>query len=166
MDSIIHGANWYIGEINQKKRLEACAVPNLQMARERLNFGWFGFELPTDIEPPTFEFSLYGTHPDVMSRFGREAGDWTTFTYYERLRDIEAGRNLGRVVIIKALLTSISQPRVIGKRADATRYGGGGVWFYHDIYNGQTVHKFSVPNQTLVIDGVDYSAESNRLLAV
>ncbi|EAU40147.1 hypothetical protein FP2506_11342 [Fulvimarina pelagi HTCC2506] len=165
MDSIIHGANWYVGEINCKKRLEAVALPDLRMARERMAFGWFGFELPTDIEPPTFEFGVYGSHRDLQSRFGREAGDWTTFTYYERLRDITKGQNKGRVVIIKALIMDVRHPRVIGKRADATRYGGGGVWFYHDIFDGETIHKFSVENQTLVIDGIDYSSEGNRLIA-
>lgn len=165
MDSIIHGANWYIGEINQKKRLEAVALPNLSLARERMAFGWFSFELPTEMDPISFEFGLYGSHPDVMARFGREAGDWTTFTYYERLRDISKGVNKGRVTIIKGLINGIQHPRVLGKRADATRYGGGSVWYYHDVFDGRTVHKFSVETQTLIIDGVDYSSQGNRLLA-
>lgn len=167
MDSIIHGANWYIEELNQRKRLEACALPNLRRARERMTFGagFFSFDLPTEIEELSFEFSLHGAHADVRARFGREAGDWTTFYYYERLRDIANGANKGRVVILKALLNEVSHPRVLGKRADTTRYGGGSVWLYHDIQDGKTVHKFDVENNVLVIDGVDYTAEANRLVA-
>lgn len=167
MDSIIHGANWYIGELNQRKRLEACALPNLRRARERLTFGggFFTFDLPTEIEELSFEFSLYGSHSDVRARFGREAGDWTTFYYYERMRDIAAGVNKGRVVMLKGLLNEVTHPRVLGKKADATRYAGGSVWLYHDIVDGLTVHKFDIENNVLIIDGVDYTAEANRLIA-
>lgn len=167
MDSVIHGANWYVQEINQRKRLEAVALPNLRRAMERMVFGggFFAFGLPTEIEELSFEFSLYGSHADIRSRFGREAGDWTTFTYYERMRDIAKGVNKGRVVMIKGLVNEITHPRVLGKRADTTRYGGGSVWVYHDVVDGKTVHKFDVQNNILIINGVDYTGEHNRIIA-
>ena len=34
-----------------------------------------------------------------------------------------------------------------------------------DIFNGKTVHKFDLQNNVLIIDGVNYTAEHNRLIS-
>ncbi len=140
--------------------------------------GYFGIELPGEINPLTAEMSVNGVHEDLKSRFGREPGDWTTLVYYENLLDVfpaastgetetNAGPKLkGRVVFLKGLLTGYTQAGVKGmKSTGATRLRWSSIVLYHDLFNGRTIHKFDVQNNTLIIDGVNYTAEHNRLIA-
>lgn len=166
-DSVIYGANWYIDTLNCRKRLDEVQVPRLAKAKETFiaGGGFFRLAVPSEIEELEAPFGLFGSHEDVRSLFGREPGDWTTFYYYERLRDIINGRNRGRLVILKGLVNETEQPKVKGKRADMTRYTVGSIILYHDVVDGRTVHKFDFDNNQLVINGIDYSAEHNRLIA-
>ena len=90
MDSIIRGANWYCGEINQRQRVDETTLPVLkrEMIPMVMGGGWFGFELPAEIQPLTCEMSVNGVHSDLKTRFGREPGDWTTMAYYEALMNV------------------------------------------------------------------------------
>lgn len=167
MDSIIMGGNWYVDTLNCRKRLARARMPRLSKAREDYvtGGGFFRVSLPQEIEGLEAPFSLHGSHEDVRSLFGREPGDWTSFYYYERLRDIMEGRNRGRVVTLKGLVNEVEQPQVEGKKADTSNYTVGSVVLYHDIVDGKTVHKFDFFANKLIINGVDYSEEHNRLIA-
>lgn len=176
MDSIIRGANWYVEELNQRKRLEECRLPRLsrEMTQMVLGGGFFGLELPAEIAPLTAEASLNGSHDDIRSRFGREPGDWTTCYYYESLLNVfptgaaGAGKPTlkGRVVILKGLLNEVEQPAVRGVKAGGqTRFTWSSIILYHDVVDGRTIHKFDVENNTLIINGQNYTAEHNRILA-
>lgn len=167
MDAIIRGANWYCEELNQRLRTTEVQLPSLSRAMETLTpgGGWFQIEMPGEIEALTATIKLNGSHGDIRSRFGREPGDWNTFFYYERLRDIVNGTNTGRLVRLKGLVTGVTQPNVTGLRADPTEYTLGTIVLYHDMVDGQTIHKFDVFNNVLIINGVDYTAEANRILA-
>lgn len=166
-DSVIMGANWYVDSLNCRKRMERCRLPRLTKARDAFiaGGGFFRMALPGEIEELEAETSLRGAHEDVRGLFGREPGDWTTLYYYERLRDLERGINRGRVVIMKGLLQEVEQPSVTGKRAELTNYRWGCLVLYHDITNGRTVHKMDFFNNQLVMNGVDYTLEHNRLIA-
>ncbi|MBB4066283.1 phage major tail tube protein [Gellertiella hungarica] len=180
MDRIIRGANWYCNEINQRLRVDETTLPEL--SREMMSFvmggGYFAMELPAEIQPLTCEQTVNGVHEDLKSRFGREPGDWTTVTYYENLLnvfpqsangEVQAGAKpqlTGRVVFLKGLLNGYAQAGVKGmKSSGATRLRWSSIVLYHDIFNGKTVHKFDLQNNTLIIDGVNYTAEHNRLIA-
>lgn len=179
MDSIIRGANWYVEEINCRLRLETLKLP--QLGREMIPFalggGHFGLELPGEINPLSGEATLNGSHADLRARFGREPGDWTTFYYYESLLNVfptnptgqqtsNGPRLKGRVVILKGLLNEIDPPEVRGLKANgATRIGFSSIVHYHDVVDGRTVHKFDIATNTLIIEGVNYTAEHNRLIA-
>lgn len=166
-DRVIHGANWYINDVDQAHRLAECGLPDLRQNGEEMvtGGGFFAFSVPTEIAALTFEFSIHGAHEAIRARFGREAGDWTQFTYYERTRDLETGVNFGRVVMIKGLINEVRHPRIVGKRPGVTRYGGGSVWEYLDMVDGRVIHRFDFKRNILVIDGVDYTGEANRIIA-
>ncbi|WP_020185960.1 phage major tail tube protein [Methylopila sp. 73B] len=167
MDSLIQGANWFVDTLNQRLRIAKLQLPTLskEMTTLKPGGGFYQLDVPDEVKALESPFSLNGSHGDVRSLFGREAGDWTNFFYYERLRDIQAGSNVGRVVRLKGLLTEVEQAEVAGKKAEETNYKVGTIVLYHDIVDGQTIHKFDFFNNQLVINGVDYTAEHNRLIA-
>ena len=166
-DRVIMGANWYVDTLNCRKRLESAQLPRLNKAVESFvtGGGWFKLSVPMEIEELTATITLKGAHEDIRQLFGKEPGDWTTFYYYERLRDIMAGTNLGRVVILKGLVQEGQQPRVTGKRADMTSYTIGSIVLYQDTTNGVVVHKMDYDNNQLVMNGQDYSQAANTLIA-
>ncbi len=180
MDRIIRGSNWYCGEINQRQRVDETTLPELtrEMSTFVMGGGYFGIELPGEINPLKAEMSVNGVHESLKSRFGREPGDWTTLTYYESLLDVfpagstgdttaaGAPKLTGRVVFLKGLLNGYTQGGVKGmKSSGATKLSWSSIVLYHDIFDGKTIHKFDVQNNTLIIDGVNYTAEHNRLIA-
>lgn len=180
MDSLIRGANWYVEELNCRLRLETVKLPTLtrEMTPFAMGAGFFAIELPSEVQPLTAEATLNGSHADIRSRFGREPGDWTTCYYYESLLNVfptnatgeqpaSTGPRLkGRITILKGLLNEVDQPEVRGLKASgATRFTWSSIVLYHDVVDGVTVHKFDVANNTLIINGVNYTAEHNRLIA-
>lgn len=179
MDSIIRGANWYVEELNCRMRLETVKLPVLsrEMTPHAMGGGFFAIELPGEIQPLTAEATMNGSHADLRSRFGREPGDWTSCTYYESLLNVfptnagggdqaAAPRFKGRVVRIKGLLNEVDQPEVRGlKPSGATRFTWSTIIHYLDVVDQKVVHKFDVATNTLIINGVNYTAEHNRLIA-
>ena len=167
MDSVIQGANWYVDTLNQRLRLATVKLPDLTRAQETITLGggWFNFQHPGEIEPLVAPFALHGAHDDIRSLFGREAGDWTTFYYYERLRDLQRGVNKGRIVILKGLVGRVSQPQVAGKRGGQTEYEVSSIVSYQDIVDGKSIHHFDFFANRLVINANDYTADHNRIIA-
>lgn len=167
MDRIIQGANWYVDTLNQRLRLAEITMPELNRAKEVLQMGggFFNLSVPYEIEELEAPFSLNGSHEDIRSLFGREPGDWTTFFYYERLRDIVNGVNKGRVVILKGLVTKVTQSKVTGKKGDASGYAVGSIVEYRDIVDGKEIHRFDLFNNHLIMNGVNYSQSHNEIIA-
>lgn len=179
MDRLIRGSNWYCNEINQRLRIDETTLPAL--TREMLPFvmggGWFGLELPAEIQPLTSEMTVNGVHEDLKTRFGREPGDWTTLAYYENLLNVfpassngEVGSGTvqlkGRVVTMKGLLNEYVQGGVKGQKSTgATRLKWSSIVLYQDMMDGVIVHKFDIQNNILIINGVNYTAEHNRIIA-
>lgn len=179
MDRIVRGSNWYCNETNQRLRIDETTLPAL--TREMLPFvmggGWFGLELPAEIQPLTCEMTVNGVHEDLKTRFGREPGDWTTLAYYENLLSVfpassngEVGSGnvqlKGRVVTMKGLLNEYAQGGVKGQKSSgATRLKWSSIVLYQDMMDGVTVHKFDIQNNILIINGVNYTAEHNRIIA-
>ncbi len=180
MDSIIRGANWYVNEINQRLRSETTQLP--QLSRELMPVvmggGWFSLELPAEVKPLVAEFDVNGVHKDLKTRFGREPGDWTTITYYESLLNVFPAASdgtvntttkpalTGRVVFLKGLINDYDQGGMKGmKPSGPTKLRMSTIVLYHDIMNGETVHKFDIQNNELIIDGVNYTAEFNSIIA-
>lgn len=175
MDSIIRGANWYCEEINQAFRTEEVKLPTLTRDMTELLFsgGIGALDVPGHIKPLEAEMDMMGSHADLRSRFGREPGDWTKVVYYENLLDLfpkseEAGPKLkGRTTIMKGLLNEVNQSGVKGMKASgSTKLKWGTIFLYHDLYDGKTIHKFDYRTNTLIIDGVNYTAQHNRLLRI
>ncbi len=166
-DRVIMAANWYVDTINCAKRVDSLTLPRLNKAVERFAAAgsWMAISIPGEIEELTATAVMKGAHEDIRGLFGAEPGDWTTFYYYERLRDIMAGTNLGRLVTLKGLLQEVQQPRVQGKRADMTTYTIGSIVSYTDVVNGVNVHKLDFDTNTLIMNGTDYSTAANQLIA-
>lgn len=67
---------------------------------------------------------------------------------------------------MKGLLNEVEQPGVKGLKASgATRMRWSTIVLYHDVVDGVTVHKMDVQNNELIINGLNYTAEFNRLVA-
>ena len=167
MDRLIMGANWYVDTLNCRKRLESVKLPQLAKDTEEFRPGgsFFTLSIPDAIKELEAEFSLKGVHEDVRSLFGREPGDWTNFYYYERLKDIDRNVNVGRVVRLKGLVSEVEQAEVKGKKGEVTNYKIGSIVLYQDRVDGRDVHLFDFFNNKLKINGVDYTAEHNRIIA-
>lgn len=175
MDSIIRGANWYCEQINNAFRTDEVKLPVLSrdMSEIMASGGFFSLDIPGHIKPLEAEMDLNGSHDDLRSRFGRDPGDWTKVVYYENLLNIfPEGENTapklkGRTVILKGLLNEVNQSGVKGiKASGTTKLKWGTIILYHDLIDGKTVHKFDIKNNKLVIDGVNYTAEHNRMLRI
>ena len=166
-DRVIMGANWYVDSINCAKRLDSVTLPRLSKAKDRFvaGGGWMALGLPQEIEELTCSVVMKGNHEDIRGLFGAEPGDWTNFYYYERLRDIMAGKDVGRVVAITGLLEEVQQPRINGRRADNTTYTIGSIITYSDVINGVKVHYMDFDTNALVMNGKDYSTAANTMLA-
>lgn len=166
-DRVIRAANWYVDTINCAKRIDSLTLPRLNKSVDRFmaSGSWMALAIPDAIEELTATAVMKGAHEDIRGLFGREPGDWTTFYYYERLRDIMASTNIGRLVTLKGLLQEVQQPRVTGMRADNTTYTIGSIVTYTDVVNGVTVHKIDFDTNTLIMNGVDYSTANNQLIA-
>ena len=167
MDRVVYGGNLYIGTINQRKRLVEAMVPAIERAKESfiLGGGHFSFGLPYEVQDLEMNFTLNGNHKDVRSLVGREPGDWTDFYWYERLRDVFRGQNVGRIVIVKGLLTKVEPTTVKGLKGEGTKYTVGSIIDYRDIEGGAMVHQMDIENNRLVMNGVDYSRRHNELIA-
>lgn len=168
MDRIIRGANWWIETTNQRLRTKSAKLPDLKRATEKFvpGGGFFGLEVPGEIDGLESEFELNGAHEDIRTLFGREPGDWTSFIYYERLANVTGGglTNIGRVVRIRGLVTEVEQPKVEGLKADPSKIKFTTIVLYQDVVNSKIVHKFDFFNNVLILNGVDYTAEHNRLI--
>jgi len=168
MDRIIRGANWWIETTNQRLRTKSAKLPDLKRTTEKYvaSGGFFTVALPGEIDELDSEFELNGAHEDIRSLFGREPGDWVSFIYYERLANVTGSglTNLGRVVRIKGLVNEVNQSKVEGLKADPVKVKFSTIVLYQDVVNSVVVHKFDFFNNQLVMNGVDYSAEHNRLI--
>lgn len=166
-DSVIMGANWYVAQINCRKRLESAKLPDLRKATETFTAGggWMQLGIPLEIEPLTAPVTMKGAHSDIRGLFGKEPGDWTDFYYYERLRDIMLGNDVGRRVWMRGLLQEVQQPRVTGKRAEMTTYMIGSIITYSDVTNGVIVNKIDFDTNTLILNGQNYNQAANQLIA-
>lgn len=170
MDRIIYGGNLYLNSMNLRLSLDKCKLPDLKRAKEKLTLGggFFSLSIPYEIEEMECSFSLNGGHESVRSEFGKEPGDYSTLYWYERLRDIRVEsekRNIGRVVMLKGLLSDVEQPEVEGKKAGPTQYKFGTIVDYRDIVDGVEIHRFNIQNNILIINGVNYSEEHNQIIA-
>jgi P2 family phage contractile tail tube protein len=168
MERIIYGSNWWMGTLNLRLMVAAGKLPDLKRTMEKLptSGSWFNLSLPYELEELQAEFDLNGPDERIRSRFGREPGDWTTLYYYERIRDCKAGKNIGRAVALKGLINDITPQRTRQLRGeDTSKVMMSSIVLYHDQQDGRTVHKFDFFNNQLVIDGIDYSAEHNQIIA-
>ncbi|PWE52253.1 hypothetical protein DEM27_31900 [Metarhizobium album] len=183
MDRLIYGANWYCDETKQWQRVDETTLPVLEreMVQYVMGGGYFGLDLPAEIRPLSCEQTVNGEYEDLRVHFGRDPGDWTTLRYFQKLINVfpassngdvnpttpTPARALGRVVFLKGLLTSYTPGAVKGLKASAaTRLRWQSIVLYHDIVDGRTIHKFDAQNNILIIDGQNYTAEHNRLLAI
>ncbi len=168
MDRIIRGANWWIETTNQRLRTKSAKLPDLKRTSEKFTAGggFFTIDMPGEIEGLEAEFELNGAHEDIRSLFGREPGDWVSFIYYERLANVGAAglTNIGRVVRIKGLVTEVGQSKVEAMKADPVKIKFATIILYQDVVNAVVVHKFDYFNNQLILNGVDYTADHNRLI--
>lgn len=179
----LFGGNWYCDQTNAWNYIDESTLPALEREMQPMNMGgsYFGLEMPAEFRPLTCEQSVNGEPEALRLHFGRDPGDWTTLRHYQRMIDIfpanadPAGqpttptpaKSFGRIVFLKGLLTSYTPSPVKGlKQTGPTRLRWSSIVLYHDIVNGKTIHKFDAQNNVLIIDGINYSAEHNRLLAI
>lgn len=166
-DRVIMGANWYCDRLNCRLGLSQVKLPRLTKARDAFvaGGGFFRLAIPYEIEELEAPFSMRGSHEEIRKLFGYEPGEYTTFYYYERLRDIMNGKNVGRVVAIKGLVNEVEQGQVRGKKGEDTNYTIGSIVLYQDVQDGRTIHKMDFFNNELIMDGVSYTQEHNNLIA-
>lgn len=167
MENLIMGGNMWVDTLNLRLGLESAKLPTLSKESEDFSPGgsFFQLAMPGEIKGLEAEISLRGSPPAMRSLFGREPGDWTTFFWYERIRNAVRGENVGRVVRLKGLVSEVEQGEVKGKKGEVDKYKIATIVRYDDRVDGKVVHLFDFFKNRLVINGVDYTAEHNRLIA-
>ncbi|SCM75451.1 conserved hypothetical protein [uncultured Pleomorphomonas sp.] len=165
--NVVFGGNLWLKDVNLALSVSRGKLPDLRRAMTDIGSSgsYFGMQIPGEIEALTAEFDLNGPDKRIRARFGREPGDWTELYWYERIRDIVAGKDVGRMVYLKGLVNELTTASTSKGRAD----GPFGFKFttivhYLDREDGQTIHKFDYFNNTLVCDGEDLTATHNSLI--
>jgi P2 family phage contractile tail tube protein len=165
---VIWGGNVWLKDQNLALSCAKFKLPDLSRAMEDINASgsYFGLQVPREIEAMTATVTLNGPDSRVRIKFGREPGDWSELYYYERIKEIVAGVEIGRVVYLKGLFTKVEQPEVTQNKASGQTVATmTTIVHYHDRENGKTIHKFDYFNNTVVVDGVDLTATHNQLIA-
>jgi P2 family phage contractile tail tube protein len=168
LQPIIYGGNVWLKDQNLALSCSKFKLPDLSRAMRDIEASgsYFGMKVPAEIEAMEASLELNGPDERVRIKFGREPGDWTELYYYERIKEIVAGADIGRVVYLKCLVSKIEQPETTQNKASGnTKITFGTVVHYHDRQDGRTVHKFDYFNNTVVVDGVDLTATHNQMIA-
>lgn len=168
MDNVIRGNNWYFDVLNTWRVLDEVSIPALERAMEAFTPGghMMGVEWPEELQALKATIKLRNDDPRVRGLLGREPGNYITSTYYENLLSYRTGENKGRVVALKGLLTAVKPDARKGLKASGTEYDFSTLVFYHDIYDGRTVHKFDYfagPGATVINGEMPYAAMAQNL---
>ncbi|TPQ48695.1 hypothetical protein C2U72_22385 [Prosthecomicrobium hirschii] len=165
---VIYGGNVWLKTDNLALSLAKAKMPDLKRAMSDINASgsYFGLQIPAEIEALTAEFEVNGPDKRVRIRFGRDPGDWTELYYYERIREVVAGVDIGRTVYLKGLINEIdAQETEKTKAAGTMKFRMSTIVHYHDRQDGRTTHKFDYFTNTVVVDGVDLTSSHNQILA-
>lgn len=166
--SVIYGGNVWLKDQNLALSVARFKLPDLRRAMIDISASgsYFGLQVPGEIEALVAEFDLNGPDKRVRIKFGRDPGDWTELYYYERIKELVAGRDIGRVVYLKGLITEITQQGVEKTKASGPMgIRMATIVHYHDRQDGETIHKFDYFNNTVIADGVDLTENHNSLVA-
>ena len=170
MDNIIRGSNWWFDALNTWITLDTVELPEVKRNMEKFSPGGsvFGVEWPEEFDALTAKVKLRNNDPRIRALCGREPGNYTTAYYYEHLKSFRDGKSKGRVVVLKGLITAIRDDRKERLKATGVEYDFSTIVFYHDMYDGRSVHRFDFfagPGATL-IDGINPFGEMATLLAI
>lgn len=157
MDNIVRGGNWYFDALNTWRVLDEVELPALKFATESFTPAghMMGVEWPEEIEALQASIKLKSNDPEIRALCGRLPGNYITSTYYENLVSYRTGQGRGRVVVLKGLISEVKQDSVKGLKTAGVAYTFSTVVFYHDMFDGKTIHKFDFfagPGAT-IIDG-------------
>lgn len=164
---ITYGGNIWLKDQNLALSAARCKLPDLRRAMTDINASgsYFGLQVPGEIEALTAEFDINGPDKRVRIKFGREPGDWTELYWYERVKELVAGADIGRVVYLKGLITDITaQETEKNKATGPMKIKMTTIVHYHDRQDGATVHKFDYFNNTVIADGEDLSSTHNQMI--
>jgi P2 family phage contractile tail tube protein len=165
--NVVFGGNLWMTNDNLALSVARGKLPDLTRAMADISSSgsYFGLQIPGEIEALTAEFDFNGPDRRIRARFGREPGDWTELYWYERIRDLVNGTNIGRVVYLKGLVNGLTSAGTTKSRAD----GPMGMRFttivhYVDRQDGSVIHEFDYFNNKVVVEGVEISADHNSLV--
>ena len=155
MDHVIRGGNWYFDQLNLWRVLDEVTVPKLSFGGESFAPGghMMSVKFPETLEDLEATIKTRTVDPAIRGLCGRQPGDWVSATYYENLVSYRTGVAKGRVVMLKGLITEVTQDAVKGLKSAGAEYTYSSIVFYRDIVDGRDVHKFdffSGPGATLV----------------
>lgn len=144
MDNVVRGGNWYFGVLNAWRVLDEVELPELAFEGDEFTPGghMMGVDWPEALKAPKATIKLRNDDPRVRGLCGRQPGDYVDATWYENLASYRTGEEKGRVIILKGLVNTVKPDTRKGLKAAGTSYDFSTLVFYHDIVDGQTVHKF------------------------
>ncbi|MCJ2054271.1 phage major tail tube protein [Methylobacterium sp. J-070] len=171
MDNVIRGGNWWWSQLNAWRVLEEVEMP--EIAHEMDKFAGsghhMGVEWPEDMNPLTASVKHRTNDPQVRGLCGRVPPNYIETTYYENLESYRPGGTpKGRTVLMRGLLNAVKSNPVRGVKRSDVDYTFGTIVYYHDLFDGRSVHRFDYfggPGQTLV-DGVSPFAHRAQNLAI
>lgn len=164
---VVYGGNLWLKSDNLALSVARIKLPDLKRAMVDISSSgsFFGMQVPAEVEALTAEFDLNGPDKRARIKFGRDPGDWTELYYYERIRELVAGQDIGRVVYLKGLITEVTPADTEKNKAKGPmKFRMATIVHYHDRQDGQTVHKFDYFNNTVIAGGDDLTSSHNSLI--
>jgi P2 family phage contractile tail tube protein len=155
MDNIVRGGNWYFDALNLWRVLDEVELPEIKHAVESFTPAghMMGVEWPEEIEAMKAMIKTKNNDPRLRALCGRQPGNYVAATYYENLVSYRDGTNRGRLIILRGLMTEVKQAAVKGLKIAGVDYTFSTLVYYHDLYDGRSVHKFDYfagPGETIV----------------
>jgi hypothetical protein len=168
MDNVIRGGNWYWDIFNAWRVLEEVETPALKRATDKFTPSGhhLGVQWPEEFEPLTAKIKHKTNDPEIRGLCGREPGNWVQATYYENLTSFRTGESRGRICVLKGLINEVKQAAVKGLKISGVEYEFSTIVYYHDMYDGRTVHKFDYfvgPPGTIVNGSNPFGAMATNL---
>ena len=144
MDYVVRGGNWYFDALNAWRVLDEVELPELAFEGEDFTPGghMMGVDWPESLKALKATIKLRTDDPRVRGLCGRQPGDYINATWYENLQSFRDGTEKGRVIILKGLVNVVKPDTRKGLKAAGTSYDFSTLVYYHDMVDGQTVHKF------------------------
>jgi phage tail tube protein FII len=169
MREIVHGWALFCDGVSKHLVTETVQLPALTTQTRDFTpgGGHMGYQVGLSaVAPLTMSFSLINRDPETMALFGLATGRHRTYTLIEQLIDEMNGDAKRRVVTVIGCLNSIESAQNRSPDLIGMQYQVGSVHTYTDAIGSTVVHGFYLKSNRRIVNGVEVTAQRNRILGI